>query len=200
MFVCCGCCVLSLRRIDHSSRGVLPTVARRCVLSRNLEHEEAKARYRAVKIQPQWVVTPGKQTMNKQTLPYFMQRINSPRIMQSTFHSSTISPLFPTLHRIVKNAQKAPNFMACFECRAAKRVARVTTFYMFSRHPLAAVTGALSRGSSCGTQGRHSETGTLLSHSNSVLTLSISFYQCCKFIRPSSGEAADPLQPSSIDI
>jgi hypothetical protein len=27
---------------------------------------EAKARYRAVKIQPQWVVTPGKQT-NKQT-------------------------------------------------------------------------------------------------------------------------------------
>jgi hypothetical protein len=38
-------------------------VARRYVLSRNLEHEEAKARYRAVKIQPQWVVTPGKQTV-----------------------------------------------------------------------------------------------------------------------------------------
>jgi len=36
-------------------------VARRCVWSRNLENEEAKARYRAVKIQPQWVVTPGKQ-------------------------------------------------------------------------------------------------------------------------------------------
>ena len=51
-----------LRRIDHSSRGVLPTVARRCVWSRNLENEEAKARYRAVKIQPQWVVTPRKQT------------------------------------------------------------------------------------------------------------------------------------------
>jgi len=32
------------------------------VWSRNLENEEAKARYRAVKIQPQWVVTPGKQT------------------------------------------------------------------------------------------------------------------------------------------
>jgi hypothetical protein len=29
------------------------------------KNEEAKARYRAVKIQPQWVVTPGKQT-NKQ--------------------------------------------------------------------------------------------------------------------------------------
>jgi len=39
-------------------------VARRCVLSRNLENEEAKARYRAVKIQPQWVVTPGKQQHN----------------------------------------------------------------------------------------------------------------------------------------
>jgi hypothetical protein len=56
------CCQRSLRRIDHSSRGVLPTVARLCVWSRNLEYEEAKARYRAVKIQPQWVVTPGKQT------------------------------------------------------------------------------------------------------------------------------------------
>ena len=38
----------SLRRIDHSPRGVLPTVARRCVWSRNLENEEAKARYGAV--------------------------------------------------------------------------------------------------------------------------------------------------------
>jgi hypothetical protein len=49
---------------DHASRGVLPTVVRRCVRSRNLENEEAKARYRAVKIQPQWVVTAGKQTNN----------------------------------------------------------------------------------------------------------------------------------------
>jgi len=30
------CCQRSLRRTDHSSRGVLPTVARRCVWSRNL--------------------------------------------------------------------------------------------------------------------------------------------------------------------
>jgi len=41
-------------------------VARRCVCSRNPEHEESKACYWAVKIQPQWVVTPRKQT-NKQT-------------------------------------------------------------------------------------------------------------------------------------
>ena len=41
-------------------------MARRCVRSKNLENEEAKARYPAVKIQPQWVATPGKQT-NKQT-------------------------------------------------------------------------------------------------------------------------------------
>jgi hypothetical protein len=53
---------MSLRRIDHSSRGVLTNVARRCVWSRNLEHEGSKVLYRAVKIQPQWVVTPGKQT------------------------------------------------------------------------------------------------------------------------------------------
>jgi len=51
----------SLRRIDHSSRGVLPTVVRRCVWSRNLENEEAKVRYGAVKIQSQWVVTARKQ-------------------------------------------------------------------------------------------------------------------------------------------
>ena len=41
-------------------------MARRCVWSRSLENEEAKARYRTVKIQPLWVVTAGEQT-NKQT-------------------------------------------------------------------------------------------------------------------------------------
>jgi len=34
---------MSLRRADHSSRGVLPTVVRRCVWSRNLKSEEAMA-------------------------------------------------------------------------------------------------------------------------------------------------------------
>jgi hypothetical protein len=37
------------------------------VRSRNLENEEAKAVYWAVKIQPQWVVTPGKQTTTTTT-------------------------------------------------------------------------------------------------------------------------------------
>ena len=35
----------SLRRADHSPRGVLPTVARRCVWSRNLVKEEAMAHW-----------------------------------------------------------------------------------------------------------------------------------------------------------
>ena len=51
MDVCCECCMLSGRGLcdgDHSSRGVLPTEARRCVKSRNLENDEAKAHYRAV--------------------------------------------------------------------------------------------------------------------------------------------------------
>ena len=43
-----GClCVVryrSLRRVDHSSRGVLPTVVRRCLCSRNLKNEEAMTR------------------------------------------------------------------------------------------------------------------------------------------------------------
>ena len=34
----------SLRRADHSSRGVLPIVVRRCVWSRNLKNEEAMTR------------------------------------------------------------------------------------------------------------------------------------------------------------
>jgi len=37
-------------------------VTRRYVYSRNLENEEDKNLYRAVKIQPQWLVTPEKQT------------------------------------------------------------------------------------------------------------------------------------------
>jgi len=47
MFVYCECCVLSGRGLcdgaDHSSRGVLPTVMRRCVWSRNRKNEEAMA-------------------------------------------------------------------------------------------------------------------------------------------------------------
>jgi hypothetical protein len=37
-------------------------VASLCVIKKPRENEEAKACCRAVKIQPQWVVTPGKQT------------------------------------------------------------------------------------------------------------------------------------------
>ena len=37
-----------LRRADHSSKGVLPTVVRRCVLFRNLVNEEALAHWGAV--------------------------------------------------------------------------------------------------------------------------------------------------------
>jgi hypothetical protein len=39
--------------------------------SRNLEHEEAKARYRTVQIQPQWVVTPEKQTNKQIKIKYY---------------------------------------------------------------------------------------------------------------------------------
>jgi hypothetical protein len=48
MFVCCECCVLSSRDADHSSRGVLPTAVRRCVISRNLVNEGALAHWGAV--------------------------------------------------------------------------------------------------------------------------------------------------------
>jgi len=65
MFVCCECRVLSGRGLCD---GLITRpeesywLWRIVVWSRNVENEKAKARYRAVKIQPQWVVTPGKQT------------------------------------------------------------------------------------------------------------------------------------------
>jgi hypothetical protein len=37
--------ICSLQRADHSSRGVLPTVVRRCVWPRNLDNEEAMAHW-----------------------------------------------------------------------------------------------------------------------------------------------------------
>jgi hypothetical protein len=63
MFICCECCVLS-------GRGLCARLITRPEESYRLwhvvvcdqENEEAKARNWAVKIQPQWVVTPGKQT------------------------------------------------------------------------------------------------------------------------------------------
>ena len=60
MLVCCECCVLSgkrsLRRADHSSRGVLPTVVRRYVWSRKPQewgHD------------PRWVAAPQKKNPPK---------------------------------------------------------------------------------------------------------------------------------------
>ena len=43
--LCVLCVVRSLRQVDHSSRGVLPTVVRRCVWSRNLVNEEDLAHW-----------------------------------------------------------------------------------------------------------------------------------------------------------
>jgi hypothetical protein len=48
IYVCCECFVLSdrsLRRSNHSSIGVLPTVVRRCVWSRNLVNKEVLAHW-----------------------------------------------------------------------------------------------------------------------------------------------------------
>jgi hypothetical protein len=68
MFVCCECYVLSGRglcdwlitRPDESYRLWRVVVCDQ----KPSKNEETKASYRAVKIQPQWVVTPGKQTNN----------------------------------------------------------------------------------------------------------------------------------------
>jgi hypothetical protein len=66
MFVCCECCVLSGRGLCD---GLITRPEESYRLWRDVvcdqetsKNEEAKARYRAVKIQAQWVVTAGKQT------------------------------------------------------------------------------------------------------------------------------------------
>jgi hypothetical protein len=72
MFVCCECCVLPGRglcdglitRPEESYRMWRVVVCDQ----ENLENEEAEAHYWDVKIQPQRVVTPGKQTNNLTTL------------------------------------------------------------------------------------------------------------------------------------
>jgi hypothetical protein len=43
--VLCVVRLRSLRRVDHSSRGVLPSMVRRCVWSRNLMNKEALAHW-----------------------------------------------------------------------------------------------------------------------------------------------------------
>jgi hypothetical protein len=98
-FIICQC---SMRMIaDHSSRGVLPTVARRFMWSRNLENEEAKARYRAVKIQQQWFVTPGKQT-NSMGLLFFISGEIAARLsnwlISNCVLSGSLNAFIHTLH------------------------------------------------------------------------------------------------------
>jgi hypothetical protein len=53
--------LLSLRRADHSSRGVLPTVACRCVWSRNLDNEEAMSPGRCCPKKREKKASPGLQ-------------------------------------------------------------------------------------------------------------------------------------------
>jgi hypothetical protein len=45
-----------MQRADHSSVGVLPTVVRRCVWSRNLKNEEA--------MNPRWAAAPQQKKKN----------------------------------------------------------------------------------------------------------------------------------------
>jgi hypothetical protein len=83
------CCVLyfvrlrSLRRADHSSRGILLTMVRRCVWSRNLVNEEAIAR---AGLQSQKKNTPKSSTVFKAYLFTFF-----------TFPLSSV-PLVPPFH------------------------------------------------------------------------------------------------------
>ena len=71
MFVCCECCVFvrqrSLRRADHSSWGVLPTVLCYCVWCRNLKNEETKTRKWVVKANKTRIIIRNTVTRNGET-------------------------------------------------------------------------------------------------------------------------------------
>jgi hypothetical protein len=71
MFVCCESCVLSGRGLCDGliiRPGESYRLWRVVVCDQDTsKNEEAKARYWAVKIQPQWVVTPRKQTTTTTT-------------------------------------------------------------------------------------------------------------------------------------
>jgi hypothetical protein len=80
MDVCllCVCQVArSLRRADHSSRGVLPTVVRHCVWSRNLKNEEAKTR--------KWVVKASKR--KKESISHTLLKCKFEKLIQVYLHS-----------------------------------------------------------------------------------------------------------------
>jgi hypothetical protein len=64
MFVCCESCVVRDLCDGPITRPKESYRLWRVVMcdQETSKNEEAKARHRAVKIQPQWVVTPGKQT------------------------------------------------------------------------------------------------------------------------------------------
>jgi len=86
---------------DHSSRGVLPTVVRRCVWSRNLVNEGAMAHWRAVapktnplshnRIEP-WMV---------QTIAQSLHKLRYPGCKKKWFSKETYGdsiPLTPPTH------------------------------------------------------------------------------------------------------
>ena len=64
------CCQVEVSATDWSLVQRSPTDcgASLCAIKKPRKSEEAKARYWAVKIQPQWVVTPGKQQQQQQLL------------------------------------------------------------------------------------------------------------------------------------
>jgi hypothetical protein len=78
MFVCCECCVLSGRGLCD---GLITRPEESYRLWRVVVCDQETSKTRRLKpanglwkIQPRWVVTPGKQTTNKQTKHFIRQR------------------------------------------------------------------------------------------------------------------------------
>jgi len=90
MFVCCECCVLSA---DHSSRGVLPNVMRRCVWFINLRNEEALAHWGLLRSsssssEPQFISSLSLHRANRTiTLQTFNREVLSSNASRNTDYS-----------------------------------------------------------------------------------------------------------------
>jgi hypothetical protein len=70
------------------------------------KNEEAEVHYRAVKIQPQWVVTPGKQT--KQTTIKDLYRVNLCELHKNKDDSRPTRRLISSIPSFVEIGQLAP--------------------------------------------------------------------------------------------
>ena len=132
MFVCCECCVLSGRGLcdglitrPEESYRLWRVVVCDQETSKN---EEAKARYRDMKIQTQWVVTPGKQT----TTDLYVNAVRGRSHLHMTIRNISQKLSLSLVYVLIIFAVPTRVSVQCNNY--IKHLIRIYTFFM-ARHP-----------------------------------------------------------------